>query len=496
MNLAEALHEWAEKCPDKPALIKGRGGAERVMTYQELSLSVQSTALQLREVGLGKESRAVLMQPAGIDLYIILLACFSCGITAIIIDPAVKKEVISYACKEIKPDAFIGSAKAHLLRLKYVEFRKIKITFHTSGYAPFSHFLSLRSRDSMSTPLDLPPEHPALITFTSGSTGMPKIACRTHEFLINQHRALSASLDHRESDIDLVTLPIFGLANLASGITSVIANTNLKFPAQADSEAILEQCRRYSVTRCAASPAFFKKLYKDGRFPAFQTIYTGGAPVFPSFLQDLSESYTNLEIVTVYGSTEAEPISHQRFSDLAPNQKNAQYTGEGLLVGQPVPDIKVKIDGDPVGEILVTGDHVLKEYLNIEKNAETKVVIEGEIWHRTGDLGRLDDIGSLWLLGRTSASFISKEGLAVYPFAIETAVMNIKGIEACAVIQHSEQSILCYAGTTDPETLKIATSPLGIEVWLQLPKIPFDNRHNAKIDYPELRKNLPSGIGA
>ena len=110
---------------------------------------------------------------------------------------------------------------------------------------------------------DVPDDEPALVTFTSGSTGVPKAAVRTHGFLMAQHRALEKALEFAEGETDLITLPVFVLANLASGLTSVLADTDLRAPGKADAAAIREQCRRHGVTRCAASPAFFEALLHE-----------------------------------------------------------------------------------------------------------------------------------------------------------------------------------------------------------------------------------------
>ena len=87
------------------------------------------------------------------------------------------------------------------------------------------------------------PDTPAIITFTSGSTGEPKAAVRTHGFLIAQHRALVESLALAPGDVDLTTLPMFLLANLASGVTSVIPDADLRAPGAIEPAPVLEQIR-------------------------------------------------------------------------------------------------------------------------------------------------------------------------------------------------------------------------------------------------------------
>ena len=74
----------------------------------------------------------------------------------------------------------------------------------------------------------------ALITFTSGSTGAAKAAVRTHGFLLAQHAVLARDLELQAGEVDLTTLPIFVLANLASGVCSVIPDVDMRAPADAD----------------------------------------------------------------------------------------------------------------------------------------------------------------------------------------------------------------------------------------------------------------------
>ena len=109
---------------------------------------------------------------------------------------------------------------------------------------------------------------PALVTFTSGSTGEPKAAVRTHGFLLAQHAVLEESLSLAPGEVDLTTLPIFVLANLASGVTSVIPDADLRYPGRIEPGPVFEQLRQLDRTthrlvgrtRIAASPALLARL--------------------------------------------------------------------------------------------------------------------------------------------------------------------------------------------------------------------------------------------
>ena len=512
MNLVNHLAIKAKQNPDRIALID----AHQSMSYADLYAYVCGASEQLQGDGLNPGDTVLILQPVSIPLYISLLASFHAGLTVMFIDPSAGKDMIRHSLSLHPPQAFIGIAKAHLLRLSIPEIRAIQANYHSSMWVPASQRWS-PARAECCAPIETTTESPALITFTSGSTGMPKAACRTHGFLLAQHQALAESLDYREGEIDLVTLPIFALANLASGLTSVIADTDLSFPAKANSKAIAAQCSQHQVTRCAASPAFFAKLHRDNLLPHFKAIYTGGAPVFPCLLDQIQSAYPDMKVITVFGSTEAEPIAHVSWTDITGHDRNLMTSGKGLLVGSPVKATQLRIIKDQtsesikpissnafndmelpsgeIGEIVVTGDHVLKGYLHGKGDEESKIHVENTIWHRTGDAAWLDDSKRVWLMGRCNAAIYTPEQATIYPFGIECVAMNHPAVNRCALLLHDHKVCLIIEGKLTPnqkEELQLLLSDFPIEQFLSIPHIPVDKRHNAKIDYPALRAALKS----
>jgi acyl-CoA synthetase (AMP-forming)/AMP-acid ligase II len=359
------------------------------------------------------------------------------------------------------------------------------------------------------------PETPALLTFTSGSTGQPKATVRTHALLAAQHAALEESIRLRPGQIDLTTLPIFALANLASGVTSLIPEGDLRRPGAIDPAPVIKQVRRHQPSRCGASPAFFERLFSTRQaFPDFTELYTGGAPVFPVLLDQMRVAAPNARVVAVYGSTEAEPIAHIARDEMAEEEIAAMTGGKGLLAGRPEPCVAVRILrdrwGEPVGpfaapefeaaccapgesgEIVVSGAHVLPGYLNGIGDAETKFRLDSMVWHRTGDSGYVDDAGRLWLLGRASAKITDGRG-ALYPFAVECAARQQPGIRRAALVLHAGKRILLLEPDSAAPSLDTLRAALAwadlddLQVWRE---IPMDRRHNAKVDYPELKRRL------
>ena len=228
MNLVALLRERAEQHPGRPALIDRKRGEDRVKTFGELLLRVEQGSAQLQQMGLKRGQTILLFQPVSIELYEILLAAFHSGLRVMLADPSAGKAFLTLCCGRLAPDAFFGPWKAQLLRQFVPALKKIPLAIRSDGWFPGTTKWAA-SGDGVPL-LEVPDEEPALITFTSGSTGVPKAAVRTHGFLLAQHKALSHALDFKEGEVDLITLPVFGLANLASGLTRVLADTDLRSP--------------------------------------------------------------------------------------------------------------------------------------------------------------------------------------------------------------------------------------------------------------------------
>ena len=171
----------------------------------------------------------------------------------------------------------------------------------------------------------------------------------------------------------------------------------------------------------------------------------------------------------------------------------------GTTLG-PINDMEfadLSVSNGQAGEIIVSGDHVLRGYLDGVGDEETKIHVAGKVWHRTGDAGWLDPQGRVWLLGRCVEklpAFPAVDGLPVdaqrYPFAIECALREMfPGVRMAALEWDGQRTLvvgrLCDADEAD--SINNSACKLGIERIIYLEFIPLDRRHQAKIDYPALR---------
>ncbi len=519
MNLLEILRRQAERCPDLPALVDRRGRDRRTLTVAELDRASSRAAALIRQASLRPGDGVLLLVPMSIELYIALLGILRLGFVALVPDPSAGLAGLDRACAAWPPRAFIGGARAHALRLVSPRLRTIPIPFAIGWPIPGAIRWNPAAGGVAELPIhDCPSEAPALVTFTSGSTGAPKAIVRSHGVLLAQLGALQSCLEPAPGETELTTLPMFVLANLGSGVTSLLPAVSLRRPGAADPAPLAAQIASEQPSRLLASPALLERLAdhcleRGMRWASLRRIDCGGGPVLPRLIEKLLRLAPAAEVCLVYGSSEAEPIALLSVADLSVADWASIRSGRGLPAGRPVPGIRLRIwddrNGTPIGpqrivdfeamclppgqpgEIVVRGPHVVPGYLRGIGDRESKIVVEGAIWHRTGDAGYLDARGRLWLLGRCDARIQDARGM-LYPLGVEAVASECPGIRRSALVGVNGKRILAVeAGDRiDPATLKQLMERLA---WAQLDGvrivrcIPTDARHNAKADYAAVR---------
>jgi acyl-CoA synthetase (AMP-forming)/AMP-acid ligase II len=339
--------------------------------------------------------------------------------------------------------------------------------------------------------------------------------------LREQLAMLSRVAPAQNGDIDLVAMPMFVLFNLANAMTSVIPAADMKRPGRADPRIILQQLLGEKATRTVASPALLDRLanycLNGGETIAdLRIISTGGGPIGPTLMRRLAAVAPNATIKAVYGSTEAEPIAVIHDEQVSFHDEAQMREGKGLLAGRPVRGCAVRIlhvgsdqalgpfsdeafanyclPTGSIGEIVVSGSHVLTSYEDPVATRKNKIRVQGTVWHRTGDAGYFDDSGRLWLVGRCSAAIHDRHG-TVYPFQVEYAVSAVRGVRRAALIaRNNERVLVLETSGREFRTELVRTARCiadnAIDRIITVRRIPVDSRHDAKIDYPALERLL------
>lgn len=543
-NVIGYFDAWVARDPERTAIVFPRGRAGAVaydsVTYGQLAADVARCAGGLRALGVEPGDRVLIMVPMSRPLYTFLMAVLKLGATAVFIDPWAPLDQIAYAAELVEPKVFAGVAKAHLLRVMRRAFRRIPIQLVACSTWPLLPRLLGRSVESLyrggrAEPVEevVPrdPDDTALITFTSGSSGVPKGSNRTHAFLDAQAIALEHHLEREPGDVDMPALPVFVLNNLVLGVPSVLPLVDFRRIADVEPAAIVQELRDWKVTTIGGSPAYLAPIAAHCRAEgvALETVrgvVTGGAPVPPPLLRELREVCPGARgnVTVLFGSTEAEPVACIEADEVLGETAARTEAGEGNCVGRPVPDVELKVvrpDPGPwqlegrgwdavevapgeVGELLVTGDHVQKDYYRNPDAVRANKVEgpDGRVWHRMGDLARRDDQGRLWLVGRVHD--VVRSGDAVlYPIQVEGRANACPGVRASGLVALGDRAVLAIeAAGADPapglaEAVRAAVTGDGFPVDEVVPvaAIPVDPRHNAKVDHGRLRAQLEAARG-
>jgi acyl-CoA synthetase (AMP-forming)/AMP-acid ligase II len=484
------LRDHAERWPDKPALIEP-GGA--VCTFRKLRDRAAAFSGGLDRWGLRRGAHVLVLLPMGIDLYAALLGVNWGGRTAVLVDPSAPRGRLDAALSRVGLDALVGIRKAHLLRLRLRALRGLDLYVAVGGLGPLARPFSCAGDPGELH--DPPKGEPALISFTTGTTGAPKAIGRSHAFLLAQHQVLVSHMGIGPEDIDLPTLPVFLLNSLAAGATCVLPDGDLRDVSALEPDRLLAQMAAHQVTTTSGSPAFFRTLVdrileRGEPQDRVTRLFVGGARVRADLLEDMARAFPSAQVQVVYGSTEAEPIATVDAETV--RSETAPREAEGSCVGTPVPGIRVRLvdpdDGEDVpegepGEVWVAGAHVNRGYYRDPGADAANKVPDGEtVWHRTGDAAWRDPQGRLWLVGR-----VSERVGAHYTFRVEALAEQVPGVTHAALAEVDGAPVLAFAGEADVEALREWT---GIERVERVDAIPVDPRHRAKVDRAALEKLL------
>ncbi|HKV12259.1 MAG TPA: AMP-binding protein [Thermoanaerobaculia bacterium] len=515
LNVLAVLQEVAARVPDRPALVMESGE----ISFGHLWERVDRASVGLRRMGLAPGDRSIVMIPMSIDLYVALLAILKIGAVAVFVDPWIGRKQIAAFAAFAEPRAWLGIPKSHLLRLLDGRLRAIPLTVTTGrrlGPLPARRTLA-ELEDALGDGHVQPVEEdaPALVTFTSGSSGEPKGANRTHRFLLAQHRALAAEFPAAEGDVDMPMFPVFALNNLASGVPSVVPAMDFRRVDRVDAARVLRQMKIHGVTTCTASPPFFDRLAAQAGMPRLRRILTGGAPVSDSQLRSWLRAFPETEILVAYGSTEAEPVAHVSARERLEAVNADRPKAPGFCAGRPVERVRAKVirihagpvdlgeDGwelprGEIGELIVTGDHVCKDYYRNERAVRENKIVDpaGTVWHRMGDTGSLDPEGRFWIAGRVHST-IRRGGELVHPQLVEQAALgDDPRIRRLGAVGLGEKVILVIETEAGEElradvAARLAAVGLAVdEIRVTSEPLPVDPRHNSKIDYGRLREWL------
>ena len=497
---------------------------------------IRKTAKGLENLGVRKEDRLLVFLPMAPPLYIAMFALEHLGAVPVFLDGWARRNELGVSAEIVLPKGVISFSQAFALMEQTEILRDLPVRIAYGADVPGAVRLEslMQTLEERETE-PVAQEDSALITFTTGSSGRPKGADRTHRFLAAQHYALNRHLSYTVHDADLPVFPIFSLNNIASGVRTVLPAINLAQPAESDAETLLDQFQTEFVTCATLSPWLFREIgmhckQRGITLAHIRRLVTGGAPVSRDELQAMQDVAPDAEIFVLYGSTEVEPIAHISAKEVlafpSRSASDPEWVDAGVNVGRIDSGLQAKFlkieavaaslskdcDWEPlevqageVGELVVSGEHVCRSYFrDAEAVRRTKIIdAHGNVWHRTGDLGYLDATGSLWLVGRVHNAIVHASGYQ-YPVRAEMVLRKLPFVEKAAFLGMPQtgdyEACWCVLqvklGAPDEKICQsevqriLSKNEILYDRIVFVPKILMDARHHSKVQYHELREML------
>jgi len=527
-NVARHLRQHARERPYvaavKTPVSVGPGGevAHHAVGFRELDERTDAAARVFQSAGIAPGTRTLLALRPGEQLITGFYGLLKAGAVPVLIDPGMGARAALRCIGRTQPKALVGTLKATLLsRLPLGELSSlaIRVTVGTRAWAR-----SLGEAQP-TQPQDAHPAGPdalAAILFTSGSTGSPKGVRYTHGMLEAQLGLIRSTFGMGAGDIDLPLLPAFSAFNPALGVTTVSPWIDAAQPGTCDPLPLLEAIRGEKVTSSFGSPTLWDRIARAAEarrltLPSLRLILTAGAPVPPGLVARLARVAPNATVHTPYGATECLPVSTLTGGEILGGAGEEARRGRGTCVGRPVAGVEIRVVREregaaakleettpcapgEVGEVLVTGPTVTREYDRLPEATRLAKCVDGagRTWHRMGDLGTLDARGRLWFHGRRAEALATAEGRLTTE-SVEPAFADHPSVARCALVgigpAGRQQPLLVVEPRALPrpgvEALNLAaelrhhaaSNPLTLRVrWIVFQAgLPVDARHNAKV---------------
>ena len=503
------------------------------ITFEHFYELVKRTAAGLLNSGIKHGDCVILFVPMSLVLYQVMSAIMVIGARAVFLDSWARREHLGVSAKVVNPTAMISFEQAFGFCKDVPELNQIPIKIvvgpHVGNYS--GKLEELQKSPPFESIEPVQGEETALITFTTGSSGIPKGANRTHRFLISQHLALNECIPYNPEDIDLPAFPIFSLNNIAAGVSTVIPVTDIGRPTEKDPVMLVSQMKSCNVTCATLSPSMIVNIAKfcsqnNLAMTNIRRVVTGGAPISNDTLSLFSKCVPNAEVWVLYGSTEVEPIAHIELKDILYPKHGEPVDGEGVNVGHIAEGLRYKLlniikepielinrnwdgleaGGGEVGELIVSGLHVCKSYYNNDQAVrKTKIVeTDGTVWHRTGDLARIDEHQNVWLVGRVH-NVISRNGKYLFPVKVEILLKKHPDVKQSAFIgipdeKMGEKAYALVSLVDSPKESKesilkklseiLDNENIPYDKLAVIDNIPMDPRHHSKVEYDVLRDDI------
>lgn len=435
INLALLLKDSVTTHTDRPVLI----AEGRSITYRELYAAVQSVARTLKKLNMQKGDKIALMLPNIPEFVYCYFAIVQSGAVAVLLNTSSTPAELSYLLNNCDAKILITLMSSerkyreiehqlstcHSIFLVDSETVRKQLDLQTSEGQPDMEETSISSDD------------PAEIIYTAGLTGKPLGAVLTHGNLCAQLDMIQPIFRRRADDVGLCLIPLFHSFGATVNMLNVVqAGCSTVMMDRLTMDSLFATIEREKVSYICAVPRLYVGMVFYDKASKYDTgslklCVTGGSAMPAEFIPVFEQKF-GARLLEGYGLTEAAPACSFNRIEQAAKHGSIGTALTGIDV-KMVDDSGMEVPRNQIGELILRGGNVMHGYY--KDAAATASVIKGG-WLHTGDLGRMDEDGYIFLTGRKKRMIITS-GFNVYPTEVE-AVINAHPAVAQVVVTGKE----------------------------------------------------------
>lgn len=406
------------------------------ITNKELLKKIDALALYLQKCGFCEDEKVALVLPNSLEFLVAVFAIGKLGGVVVPINNMLKRDEIIYILNDCEAKILLTSREFEkelrdlggvttLDKTLWIEEKAFQEVLQSKNSLHVSPFCVSKNLDDL-----------AVIFYTSGTTGHPKGAMLSYRNIFSNLVGATKIFDITSKDRFILYLPMFHaftfsimmLLPVFADASMVIIKKLLPF------SNIIKQTLLKRVTIFLGVPDIYNALIRAKLpwyflwFNSIRGFISGASALSEETLNRYTKVFKRAKMLEGYGLSECSPavcvnsLEHQRV----------------YSVGRALPSYSIKIVDEAmvelpfgaVGEIIVKGDCVMQGYLN-NPQATQETIISG--WLKTGDLGKMDEDGFVYIVDRIKDLIISK-GINIYPRQIEEELMKLSYVKLCAVV--------------------------------------------------------------
>jgi len=472
-NLRDVIDQF-ESYGDKIALLSFEANTKRQITFRELCKFIHGLSGRLLKSGLNQEDTVVLLASNTPELIIVALSIIYAGGVCLVIDPQSDDEILNHIFKDSDAKRIFGDKKGFERWQKLSSHKSIEFV-RLDDEKESGIWIEELSADSNKL-VPLKEDAPAVLFYTSGTTGLPKGVPLSHKNIRVQIEAVREAKLLNCSDSALLPLPLFHVYPFVSGlITPLSFGLSVILPESITGPEIIRACKEGEATILIAVPRLLRALYTaieskarsnnisrtnfdtasalsnflcrylginigkllfgklHRQFPKLRLLVCGGAMLEP----DLARKLTALgwQLAVGYGLTETSPLLTIRMPD------NMDLES----VGKAIPGIEIRLQktedsegASEQNEIQAKGASIFSGYRNLPD--KTKQTFTKDGWFKTGDIGIFEN-GNLHIVGRISTTIKSEGGKKIQPDEIEKSFESEPCVREIGVLESNHKLV-------------------------------------------------------